>query len=69
MTNLNLLGHDDFIHFEDLSINCFYDLVTSSLPSFDVKYVLHIESKDYSGIGYSEWVVFDVTSSNLFTAV
>jgi len=69
MTNLKLLGHDTFFNFKDSSINYFYDIVTSSLPSLDVKYVLHIESKDHNGVNINEWIAFDVTSCDIFTGI
>jgi len=67
--NLKYIGENTFYSFENFSINYFYDIVSSNLPTLDKKYILYIESVDYTGISYSEWLVFDVTVSNLFTAV
>lgn len=67
--NLKFLGHDAFISFEDISINYFYDCVVYKFPSFNVNYILHIESKNHEGISLSQWIVFYVKEDNIFDAM
>lgn len=67
--NLKLIEKTTLINFDSHPINDFYDIISDSLPSWDKKYYLYVESLDYNGIKYGEWIVFDVTNMNLFTAI
>ena len=70
MTTLKLIGYDTLSSFnEEFSVNHFYDIITSHLTSLDIKYVLHVASINHDGIPFSEWITFDVSSSNTFDAV
>jgi len=66
---LKLIGHVTLLSFnEEFSVNRFYDIIESYL-TLDTKYVLHVASINHDGIPFSEWITFDVTSSNTFDAV
>lgn len=63
------LGESVFIDIRNSSINYFFDIISSNLPSWDKKYFIYIKSIDSTGIEYSEWIVLDLTNSNVFNAI
>ena len=65
---LKLIGHVTLLSFnEEFSVNRFYDIITYGL--IEAKYILHVESINHDGIPYDEWIIFDLTLSDTFTAV
>ena len=66
-TTLKLIGYNTLLSFnEEFSVNRFYDIVTPGLE--ERKYTLHVQSINHDGLPYDEWITFDLTSSNHFSA-
>lgn len=71
MTNLSLklIGYTIFFNFESYTINYFHDIISYNIPSDNKKFYLYIQAVDYNGIYSGEWIAFDLTRTDFFTAI